>query len=140
MVLPRSRRADAARRVALRKSHSAFREAVNVWRLVERFGVVRADVHETHVVGEYEYDVRSTRISAEYAGSMSDIESNCTAQTMISVAILCSKWPSKSWGRVLPVSGERRNINTSERKRRRAAGRELQAAISALAAAGSTFG
>jgi hypothetical protein len=79
-------------------------------------------------------------ISAECADELSDIDSNGAAQPMMSVAILCSKWPNKSWGMALPVDGERRNIDTSERKRRQAAGREFQAAISALGAARSTFG
>jgi hypothetical protein len=79
-------------------------------------------------------------VSAEYAGEKSNIERIGTALTMISVAILCSNWPSKSWVEAPFNKGVRGNIDTSEQEKRQAAGRELQAAISALAAARSTFG
>lgn len=50
-------RAHRAGRVALCEPHAPGGQTVNVRRLVKRFWIVGADVHESHVVGEENDDV-----------------------------------------------------------------------------------
>jgi hypothetical protein len=50
-------RTDGACCVTLGEPHAALRQRVNVRRLVERLGIIRADVHVAEIIGQDQYDV-----------------------------------------------------------------------------------